>query len=133
MVGDYVFNFLFHYLPGIDTLRSVHRLIFFQQVILFLIIYTGVQTIQTVQSKVKYLAFAALTIVLIGIPAFFISSNAYLVYSAKIPRDYFELKEYLANIRDGKVDNKKKKIFEEFCSGEDLSALSVLHEVECRL
>ncbi len=44
-----------------------------------------------------------------------------------------EVKELLTKFRDGELGDEKKKEFEEFCGGQDLSELSVLHTVERRL
>lgn len=103
MAGDYLFNFLFYHLPLMNTLRSVHRLIFFQQLVLFIIIYGGIKTIELIKSKLKYLLIAGLAIILVGIPALFIKSNFGLLYKTEIPAEYFELKEYLADDKNPKI------------------------------
>ncbi len=41
-----------------------------------------------------------------------------------------EVNEYLTKFRDGELGDEKKKEFEEFCAGQDLSELGVVHEVE---
>lgn len=42
-------------------------------------------------------------------------------------------RELLMRIREGQLGAERKKEFEEFCGGQDLSELAVLHEVECQL
>lgn len=44
-----------------------------------------------------------------------------------------EVKECLTKFRDGELGDEKKKEFEKFCGGQDLSDLAVLHTVERRL
>ncbi len=43
------------------------------------------------------------------------------------------VRQLLMEIREGKFGAERKKEFEEFCGGQDLSELAVLHEVECEL
>jgi GNAT superfamily N-acetyltransferase len=43
------------------------------------------------------------------------------------------IRDLLMQIRDGKLGDEKKKQFQRFCGGQDLSELAVYHEVECRL
>ena len=44
-----------------------------------------------------------------------------------------EVRELLQNIQEGKSGKKKKKEFEKFCGGKDLSELALYYEVERRL
>jgi len=44
-----------------------------------------------------------------------------------------EARKLLVQIREGKLGAERKKEFEAFCGGEDLSELALLHEVERRL
>ena len=46
---------------------------------------------------------------------------------------FSEIKELLIKVQEGELGIKRKKEFEKFCAGEDLSKLAVYHEVERRL
>lgn len=96
MGSTYLYQFLFSYFPLFNHLRSLYRFIFLQDLILFLVIYFGLQHFR------RWTKIILACLILIYL-ATYITHNTNLFHTASIPREYFDAASYLKSKPEKKV------------------------------
>lgn len=101
--GDIVYDFVFHYFPLMGSLRSLHRLIVFEEIALLFVVYKGLSTLlHTGRLRDKYLT-VLFSFILIGIPCTFIKDNWAYLNKMSVPDEYFQADAYLSQNSDKKI------------------------------
>lgn len=97
---------IFSHLPLMDSLRSLHRFLYFQLIIFFLVIYTGILHLR---GSLKLLLSCLFSIVL-AFPTFvflyhviFIAPSNFLAHSGKLPAEYFQAAQFLDTLQGSKI------------------------------
>lgn len=103
LVGGLVYNLIFFNLPLMSSLRSVHRFLFFQHWIIFIIIYWGIICLKNSKNKFGKLLAVIFSFTLVVILTTFIFTNQSYIYKTIIPNEYFEADRYLSNIEETKI------------------------------
>ncbi len=101
--GDIVFDFAFRYFPLMKSLRAVHRLIVFEEIVLLFIIYTGIAALLRSAYFGRRCLVILLSFILIAVPSIFIINNWKYLNEMSVPDEYFQVDAYLAQNQDEKI------------------------------
>lgn len=86
-----------------NSLRSLYRISFFQQIVIFVVIYSGLDSFLRGSNQLGRAIVIFISIILIGVPTCFIINNFSFIYEAEVPNEYFEIRKYLARDDDSKI------------------------------
>lgn len=98
-----IYEFIFNHLPFMEHMRSLHRFIFYQIIILFIIIYLGLTRLLQDKRKINNIIGITIGIIFLLINCIYIIENENRFHSGKIPHEYFLVDSYLKNKTEKKV------------------------------
>jgi len=85
------------------SLRAVHRLIVFEEIVLLFIIYTGIAALLRSAYFGRRCLVILLSFILIAVPSIFIINNWKYLNEMSVPDEYFQVDAYLAQNQDEKI------------------------------
>lgn len=96
-----IYNFIFHYFPFMDLLRSNYRFTFFELFILFILSYLALIKISEKKSYIVKIVYFLICILLFVVPLLHIVQHKDYFFVGELPKEYFVSQKYL-NSLDGK-------------------------------
>lgn len=101
--GDIVYDFVFRHFPLIGSLRSLHRLIVFEEIVLLFVVYIGLVTLLRTGKFLDRSLAILFSFILIVIPYTFIRDNWGYLNKISVPDEYFQADAYLSENSDKKI------------------------------
>lgn len=96
-----IYGWMFDHLPLFDSLRSTYRFMFFQFLVLYILVYFVFQYQHT--SRLKKVTSYAIATCLFILPIWHILGNTNYFFTANLPKEYFEVRKYLNQLKEEKI------------------------------
>jgi len=96
-----IYRFVFENFPLMSSIRSLHRFIFFELIIVVLITYLGLKTLSTTPKRRLIQVIISTSIIFILMHHIYINRNIF--FTTKLPQEYFDAAEYLDSLPGNKL------------------------------
>lgn len=101
--GDIVYDFVFRHFPLMGSLRSLHRLVVFEEIVLLFVVYMGLTALLHTGKFLDRCIAVLFSFILIVIPGTFIKDNWGYLNKISVPDEYFQADAYLSQNSDKKI------------------------------
>lgn len=97
-----VYGWMFEHLLFLDSFRATYRLLFFEFLILFIIVYFALVRLSTAGSKMK-IVYYLISALFVFLPLYHIVTHKDYFLIFRLPDEYFEAQQYLNNFSEAKI------------------------------